>query len=215
MSHAVIDFQMRELHQSSSRVPNESINKNLWRLTLEEHGLYNALKEYQVQKSAEGNLPHQILVEHSVDKGKKPQVNSGDTHQQLVKTTDNPEGMSGAAKHNVIDLQVTSSNLKPSQVLQVGGLSYNQVYVENFNHIAMNVDTTLYGGLVMRDKIKWLDKNALLTVVNSNLELWLRDSSIADHEVGMALKRIKHSMADLGVSLAQVVINGKVVFRRN
>ena len=89
---------------------------------------------------------------------------------------------------------------RKTQLWATNPIATQQRVFEDLIHLAKNT--------------QWLNKNAIVTNANSNLEVWIRDVSLTGNKLSGFLKNIKQSMAELGASLSKVSINGKVAFVR-
>lgn len=191
-------------------LPNESSNSNLWKQALEKNGLYIALNKFGV---IEGNQrPQEVLVSSELKtsiKSENDKILNSVSPKDSLRTTSFKEPQTGFLENNYL---VNMGNKSDTQLSLLNQTFLNQSFI---NKLTTTKDTTVIN--TFKDftySLQWSNKNTMVTLVNSNLEVWIRDSSLTSTKLSDILRSIKESMAELGANLSKVTINGRVTFHR-
>lgn len=203
----------KSLTKQDNNKQSTDINRDLWRQALEKNGLYQALNEFEVEKN-----PNKKQIESSLENTEKNQQNSS-SESEL-----NTSNILGGDKST--DAGTKSSLYRVNNYTEhvvdrtAERLMMNEVGFTNFSTTSKtgaDITNTLPNvsrKLLSSDK-QWLDKNALVTLTNSNFEVWIRDANLLHSNVARLLSDIRQSMGSLGANLVKISINGKVYFERN
>lgn len=190
--------------------PKETDNKNLWKLALEKNSLYMALNKFE-------SISNHLKTEESLKPINLPQArNNFNNTTDTASATENSiiVSLKGSIGATFKDAEITNFINRNNSRLNVlsRGLLYESVLNKSIVALENNVVIGSYKDLAKSSQ--WLNKNAVVTVANSNLEVWIRDASLTGNKLSDILKNIKQSMAELGASLSKLSINGKVAFDR-
>lgn len=188
----------------------ETDNKNLWKLALEKNSLYMALNEFK-------SISNHLKIEGSLEPiNLPPTKNNTNRMTNTASAIENKTNsiLKGSISATLKDAEIINLSNRNSTQLNVvsRALQYESVLNKSIVTLENNLALGTYKDLAKSSQ--WLNKNAVVTVANSNLEVWIRDASLTGNKLSDILKNIKQSMAELSVSLSKVSINGKVAFDR-
>lgn len=190
---------------------NSSVNKDLWKQELEKNGLNNnsgkiEIIKYRYRSSQDLNSN----VEDTAIKFKKIEVlnNFNKNNDDPIKKTDQITQSKIGNGFN----ELVNQNKKISSEVLHNASTASPVFNNKLQESLKTIQLSSLQGYLSNSHI-WKDKNTLITMVNSNAEIWIRDANLTAIKLNAALKIVQQSMAELGASLSKVTINGRVVFQ--
>ena len=191
--------------------PTQIDNKNLWKLALEKNGLNFALNKFEsIGTSVKSKEILEELSSESVRKSISSEADAADAG--IMKSDISVElknEYTGSLKGTeAISIRSNNIRLNTVQPILLGETVLNKLFTTQKDIVTVGAYKDL------AKNTQWLNKNAIVTNANSNLEVWIRDVSLTGNKLSGFLKNIKQSMAELGASLSKVSINGKVAFVR-
>lgn len=217
--HTLVDFSLFKLplKLSDKTGGGHVVNRDLWKQALENSDLYTALKEFKV---VDGKKNPSVLLEQSNVANPSSAVNRLQDNDNVMEEGTKFSIVSKEANYPVDNHFVTKQDNENDQTSKLVKLTQTAELFTTAPYLDSIVGSPEYNALSkiplsVLNRINWLDKNTLITLVDSNLEVWLRDSAAESVNLKDVLNTIKHSMADIGVTLVKVTINGKVVFKKN
>ena len=190
-----------------NQLPIGADNKNLWMLALEKSNLHLALDKFESLREVVSSK--QILeVLDSEPVKKSANTDNADVIQSNTGMKLKNEHTRALMEIKVINITKNNISSNTLQPIMQGETVLNRSFttLEKMSIAAAYKD--------LAKNTQWLNKNVIVTEMNSNLEVWIRDASMAGNKLNDILKNVKQSMAELGASLSKVSINGKVVFAR-
>ena len=192
-----------------NQLPIETDNKNLWKFALEKNSLHLALNKFEsISESVKTKKTLVVAYSEPVKKSTKIDIDSSGFVQSNTGMQSKNEHASALKETKLINITTNNISSKTLQPVMQGETVLNKSFtiLEEIAIVAAHKD--------LAKSTQWLNKNVIVTEMNSNLEVWIRDASMAGNKLNDILKNVKQSMAELGASLSKVSINGKVVFAR-
>jgi hypothetical protein len=214
--HTLVNLSLFKLPLkfNGQAIGDQNVNQDLWKQALDNTDLYSALKEFKVVGAKQA--PFALLKQNSDIKNTadliKINLKGSVESEKLLNELD------GDTQPPSYFLNKQANEISPiSKLIQLPQVAK---FFNSFHHVETVVESPTHNSisnmsLSTLNRIKWFDKNALITLVDSNLEVWLRDST-AGRNVNLKemLSGIKHSMSDICATLVKVSINGKVVYEK-
>jgi hypothetical protein len=194
-------------------IGDQKVNQDLWKQALDNTDLYSALKEFKVV--GEKYAPLAVLkksgdIKNTADLIKINSKGNVESEKLLIDLDRDTLPSSYSLNKQANEISPISKLIQLPQVAEFFTSFHHVETVEGPKH-----NSIMNMSLSTLNRVKWFDKNALVTLVDSNLEVWLRDST-AGRKVNLKeiLSEIKHSMSDICATLVKVSINGKVVYEK-
>ena len=192
---------------------NQDIYKELWQQTLEKSHLYSALSKFDIVSSYQkfnSGLKESISNKMSLELLNQP-IDSNTNSQSLIndnKSTDSAQ-ISKSKISKDFNFYANEGVRFRAQDLTFSNLNFYSRLTTMPKVIQVNSLTK-----PALNSVEWLDKNVVATLINSNLEIWIRDVGLRGVKLSDVLINLRQSMAELGANLSKVTINGKVAFHR-
>lgn len=195
---------------TKNQQPAGADNKNLWKLALEKSSLHLALSKFEsISEGVRSKKTLELSESEPVKKSTKTNTDTGDVIQSNIGMKLKNEHARSFTETKVINITESNISSNTLQPVMLGEAVLNRSFT-TLEEIAI--------AAVYKDLAKntlWLSKNVIVTDMNSNLEVWIRDASLTSNNLNDILKNVKQYMAELGASLSRVSINGKVTFVRD
>lgn len=217
MSNALIGSQAQDMGKVQASRPQQlrdNQNQGLWQQQLEQASLWQTNLAITTFKSAFALSPASSQQQATVDAGKVPPTLSAADSRGLAK----PE-VDAAARAVAITHTPVGALQKVGRQGQV--MIYGEGYVQASSAAKLAVDKAQVSlssqqfRSVLTQAVQWQKQHVFLSDFDGVKQLWVRDSAVTKGISAKLAASLLDSMAQLGVELNSVVVNGQQVFAKN